>query len=181
MIKVGIFMADGCEEIEGLTVVDIVRRAKLEIETISITEKAEVTSSHQVTFKTDTTKAQAEFDSYDAIVLPGGMPGTLNLGADETVVKTIKRFAAEGKLVAAICAAPSVLGENHILEGKKATCHPGFEEKLLGAQWLEQPVVVDGNVITSRGMGTAIAFALELVRYFTDDATVEHIRQGLVY
>ena len=144
-------------------------------------EKAEVTSSHQVTFKTDTTKAQADFDSYDAIVLPGGMPGTLNLGADETVVKTIKRFAAEGKLVAAICAAPSVLGENHILEGKKATCHPGFEEKLLGAQWLEQPVVVDGNVITSRGMGTAIAFALELVRYFTDDATVEHIRQGLVY
>ncbi|MFQ7714876.1 MAG: DJ-1/PfpI family protein [Agathobacter rectalis] len=90
MIKVGIFMADGCEEIEGLTVVDIVRRAKLEIETISITEKAEVTSSHQVTFKTDTTKAQADFDSYDAIVLPGGMPGTLNLGADETVVKTIK-------------------------------------------------------------------------------------------
>ena len=160
MIKVGIFMADGCEEIEGLTVVDIVRRAKLEIETISITEKAEVTSSHQVTFKPDTTKAQADFDSYDAIVLPGGMPGTLNLGADETVVKTIKRFAAEGK---------------------KATCHPGFEEKLLGAQWLEQPVVVDGNVITSRGMGTAIAFALELVRYFTDDATVEHIRQGLVY
>ena len=198
MIKVGIFMADGCEEIEGLTVVDIVRRAKLEIETISITEKAEVTSSHQVTFKTDTTKAQADFDSYDAIVLPGGMPGTLNLGADETVVKTIKSFAAEGKLVAAICAAPSVLGENHIQIGrascrervqisvvavslKKATCHPGFEEKLLGAQWLEQPVVVDGNVITSRGMGTAIAFALELVRYFTDDATVEHIRQGLVY
>lgn len=78
-----------------------------------------MTSSHQVTFKTDTTKAQADFDSYDAIVLPGGMPGTLNLGADETVVKTIKSFAAEGKLVAAICAAPSVLGENHILEGKK--------------------------------------------------------------
>ena len=102
MSKVGIFMADGCEEIEGLTVVDIVRRAKLEIETISITEKAEVTSSHQVTFKTDTTKAQADFDSYDAIVLPGCMPGTLNLGADEIVVKTIKSFATEGKLVAAI-------------------------------------------------------------------------------
>ena len=181
MSKVGIFMADGCEEIEGLTVVDIVRRAKLEIETISITEKAEVTSSHQVTFKTDTTKAQADFDSYDAIVLPGGMPGTLNLGADEIVVKTIKSFATEGKLVAAICAAPSALGENHILEGKEATGHPGFEEKLLGAQWLEQPVVVDGNVITSRGMGTDIAFSLEIVRYFTDDATVEHIRQGLVY
>ena len=110
MIKVGIFMADGCEEIEGLTVVDIVRRAKLEIETISITEKAEVTSSHQVTFKTDTTKAQADFDSYDAIVLPGGMPGTLNIGEEETIIKTKKKIAAERKLVAAIRAAPSVLG-----------------------------------------------------------------------
>ena len=148
---------------------------------ISISEKEYELCSHHFTFMTDTTKAQSYFLSYDAIVLPGGMPGTLNLGADEIVVKTIKSFATEGKLVAAICAAPSVLGENHILEGKKATCHPGFEEKLLGAQWLEQPVVVDGNVITSRGMGTAIAFALEIVRYFTDDATVEHIRQGLVY
>jgi len=181
MSKIGIFMADGCEEIEGLTVVDIVRRAKMEIETISITDKAEVTSSHNVTFKTDTTKSQADYDSLDGIVLPGGMPGTLNLGADETVVATIKKFAAEGKLVAAICAAPSVLGENHILEGKKATCHPGFEDKLLGAEWLEQPVVVDGNVITSRGMGTAIPFALEIVRYFKDDEAVDHIRQGLVY
>lgn len=181
MSKIGIFMADGCEEIEGLTVVDIARRGGLDIETISITDKTEVTSSHKVTFMTDTTKAQADFDSYDAIVLPGGMPGTINLGADATVVDTIKKFAAEGKLVAAICAAPSVLGENHILEGKKATCHPGFEDNLLGATWIEQPVVVDGNVITSRGMGTAIAFALEIVRYFKDDEAVDHIRQGLVY
>ena len=170
MSKIGIFMADGCEEIEGLTVVDIVRRAGLDIETISINGKKNVTSSHKVTFETDTTKEEADYDSYDAIVLPGGMPGTLNLGADTTVTKTIREFAAKGKLVAAICAAPSVLGENHILEGKRATCHPGFEEKLLGAEWSEQPVVVDGNVITSRGMGTAIAFGLEIVRYFTDDA-----------
>ena len=181
MSKIGIFMADGCEEIEGLTVVDIARRGGLDIETIAITDKTEVTSSHKVTFMTDTTKAQADFDSYDAIVLPGGMPGTINLGADATVVDTIKKFAAEGKLVAAICAAPSVLGENHILEGKKATCHPGFEDNLLGATWIEQPVAVDGNVITSRGMGTAIAFALEIVRYFKDDEAVDHIRQGLVY
>ena len=94
MSKIGIFMADGCEEIEGLTVVDIVRRAGMEIETISITDKAEVTSSHKVTFKTDTTKADADFDSYDGIVLPGGMPGTLNLGADETVDRVIREFAA---------------------------------------------------------------------------------------
>ena len=109
------------------------------------------------------------------------MPGTLNLGADETVDRVIRKFADQGKLVCAICAAPSVLGLAGLLEGKKATCHPGFEEKLLGATCSEDEVVVDGNIITSRGMGTAIPFALEIVRYFTDDATVEKIKGGLVY
>lgn len=181
MSKLGIFMADGCEEIEGLTVVDMARRAGIEIEMISITGKKEVTSSHAVTFMADVTKENADYESYDGIVLPGGMPGTVHLGEDETVNQVIRDFAAQGKLVAAICAAPSVLGLAGILEGKKATCHPGFEEKLLGATWLEQPVVVDGNVITSRGMGTAIAFATEIIRYFTDDATVEKVHKGLIY
>ena len=181
MSKIGIFMADGCEEIEGLTVVDIVRRAKLEIDTISITGKKEVTSSHNVTFLTDTTAEKADFASYDGIVLPGGMPGTIHLGENETVDRVIKEFAAEGKLVAAICAAPSVLGQAGILEGKRATCHPGFEDKLLGANVEFEPVVRDGNVITSRGMGTAIPFALEIVRYFLDDEAVEHVKTGLAY
>ena len=174
-------MADGCEEIEGLTVVDIVRRAKMEIVMISITGKREVTSSHQVIFLTDALAAEVDYDTLDGIVLPGGMPGTLNLQADETVNKVIRQFAAEGKLVCAICAAPSVLGAADILEGKWATCHPGFEEKLTGAKVEEKEVVVDGNVITSRGMGTAIPFALEIVRYFADDETVEQVRKGLVY
>lgn len=181
MKKIGIFMADGCEEIEGLTVVDIVRRAKMEIVMISITGKREVTSSHQVTFLTDALAAEVDYDTLDGIVLPGGMPGTLNLQADETVNKVIRQFAAEGRLVCAICAAPSVLGAAGILEGKCATCHPGFEEKLTGARVEEKEVVVDGNVITSRGMGTAIPFALEIVRYFADDETVEQVRKGLVY
>lgn len=181
MKKIGIFMADGCEEIEGLTVVDIVRRAKMEIVMISITGKREVTSSHQVTFLTDALAAEVDYDTLDGIVLPGGMPGTLNLQADETVNKVIRQFAAEGRLVCAICAAPSVLGAAGILEGKCATCHPGFEEKLTGAKVEEKEVVVDGNVITSRGMGTAIPFALEIVRYFADDETVEQVRKGLVY
>lgn len=181
MKKIGIFMADGCEEIEGLTVVDIVRRAKMEIVMISITGKREVTSSHQVTFLTDALAAEVDYDTLDGIVLPGGMPGTLNLQADETVNKVIRQFATEGRLVCAICAAPSVLGAAGILEGKCATCHPGFEEKLTGAKVEENEVVVDGNVITSRGMGTAIPFALEIVRYFVDDETVEQVRKGLVY
>lgn len=181
MSKIGIFMADGCEEIEGLTVVDVVRRAGLEIETISIMGKREVTSSHKVTFLTDTTAEEADFNSLDGIVLPGGMPGTLNLGAHATVVKVIRAFAKEGKLVAAICAAPSVLGENGLLEGHHATCHPGFEDKLQGAITSEDNVVVDANFITSRGMGTAIDFAIEIVKYLDANADIAHIKKGLVY
>ncbi|MCM1283074.1 MAG: DJ-1/PfpI family protein [Muribaculaceae bacterium] len=181
MSKIGIFMAEGCEEIEGLTVVDIARRAGIETEMISIADNALVTGSHGIAFQADTTKRQADFGSYDGLVLPGGMPGTLKLGADDTVLAMIRSFASEGKLVAAICAAPGVLGQEGLLNGKKATCHPGFEEKLDGASFLAEPVVVDGNIITSRGMGTAVAFALEIVRYFLDDAAVEKLRTGLVY
>lgn len=181
MNKIGIFMADGCEEIEGLTVVDVVRRAKMEIVMISIADKKEVTSSHNVTFLADALASEVDYVQLDGIVLPGGMPGTLNLGADATVNQVIKEFAKAGKLVSAICAAPSVLGTAGLLEGKHATCHPGFEEKLIGAVTTEDEVVVDGNIITSRGMGTAIPFALEIVRYFKGDAAVEEIKKGLVY
>lgn len=181
MKKIGIFMADGCEEIEGLTVVDIVRRAKMEIVMISITGKREVTSSHQVTFLTDALAAEVDYDTLDGIVLPGGMPGTLNLQADETVNKVIRQFAAEGKLVCAICAAPSVLGAAGILEGKWATCHPGFEEKLTGAKVEEKEVVVDGNVITSRGMGTAIPFALSLVSQMVSEEKAQELAQSIIF
>lgn len=181
MRKIGIFMANGCEEIEGLTVVDIVRRAGLDITMISISGSREVTSSHNVTFLADAIKNDVDYNEFEGIILPGGMPGTLNLGADETVVQVIRQFARERKLVAAICAAPSILGQEHILEGKNATCHPGFEDKLLGAVWKKEPVVVDGNIITSRGMGTAIDFGLEIVRYFTDEGTVEKLKKDLVY
>ena len=181
MKKVGIFMADGCEEIEGLTVVDIVRRAKLEMTTISITDKKEVTSSHNVTFLTDALASEVDFDGFDAIVLPGGMPGTLNLGASDMVNKVIKKFAGEGKIVAAICAAPTIYGEMGLLEGKNATCYPGMEDKLLGANWQEQPVVVDGNFVTSRGVGTAIAFALTLVTILKDEETAKSLANSIVY
>ena len=181
MSRIGIFMANGCEEIEGLTVVDIARRAGIEIDTISITGADEVTSSHKVTFKTDTTKEEADFSQYDGIVLPGGMPGTTNLGADETVNKVIKEFAAQGKLVAAICAAPSVLGQAGLLEGKKATCFPGFEDKLTGAEFTEDKVAVAGNIITSRGMGTTIPFALEIVKYLIDEETADTVAGKIMW
>jgi 4-methyl-5(b-hydroxyethyl)-thiazole monophosphate biosynthesis len=109
------------------------------------------------------------------------MPGTLNLGANDYVQKVIAEFAASGKLVSAICAAPSVLGEAGLLQGKKATSYPGFEEKLLGAEVSFDPVVVDGNIITSRGMGTAIPFALEIVSYLLGEDKAEEIRKGIIY
>lgn len=181
MNKIGIFMADGCEEIEGLAVVDIARRAKLEIIMLSVTGKKEITGSHGIVFHADALAEKIDFEELDGIVLPGGMPGTLHLGESTIVNEVIKKFAADGKLVCAICAAPSVLGAAGILKGKCATCHPGFEEKLTGAKVSEQVVVTDENIITSRGMGTAIPFALEIVRYFSGDEAVEQVKKGLVY
>lgn len=181
MAKIGVFMADGCEEIEALTVVDIARRAGIETAMISISGNKEVTSSHKVTFKTDIPAEFMDYDMLDGIVLPGGMPGTKNLAANEYVQKVIADFAKAGKLVAAICAAPSVLGEAGLLEGKKATCYPGFEEKLLGATTSLESVVVDGNIITSRGMGTAIDFSLAIVAYLVDEEKAEKIREGIIY
>lgn len=180
MKKIGIFMADGCEEIEGLTVVDILRRAGIEIDMISIMDGRQVTGSHGISFSCDIMAEEADYAGYDGLVLPGGMPGTTNLGANGTVTTQIKEFARTGKLVAAICAAPSVLGDEGILQGKKATCYPGFEDRLTGAKTTTDRVVRDGNVITSRGMGTAIYFALAITEYLTDTKTAEDIRMGII-
>lgn len=182
MKKLGIFMAEGCEMIEGLAVVDVVRRTgEMEIITIAIGDIKEVTSSHNVTFLADALISDVNFDELDGIVLPGGMPGTLNLLANETVNAVVRKFAEEGKLVAAICAAPSVLGAAGILEGRHATCHPGFEEKLIGATCLEDAVVIDGHIVTSRGMGTAVDFGLAIVWLMLDDEAVEKVKKAIVY
>ena len=181
MSKIGIFMADGCEEIEGLTVVDIVRRAKMDITMISVNGKREVTSSHDVTFLADAVAEEVDYDAFDGIVLPGGMPGTLQLGDHERVNGIIREFAEQKKLVAAICAAPSVLGAAGILEGKTAVCHPGFEGELKGANVIYENVAVDENIITSRGMGTAFDFGLAIVSYFMDDEVVADVRTHMIY
>ena len=181
MSKLGIFMADGCEEIEGLTVVDLVRRAGIEIEMISVSGEKNVTGSHKIAFQTDVSKADADFASYDGIVLPGGMPGTTQLMEDETVNRVIKEFAQDGKLVAAICAAPSVLGNAGLLEGKTATCYPGVEGKLTGANFVTNSVAKDGNIITSRGLGTAIDFAAEIVAYLNGKIVADKLKTSIIY
>ncbi len=185
MKKLAIFMAPGCEEIEGLTVVDILRRAGMQIDMISITGEKAVTSSHKVTFMADLTLAEAleqgGLGDYDGVILPGGIPGTPNLAANDVVTGACKTFAAEGKLVAAICAAPSVLGACGLLEGKNATSYPGFGEQMPGCNYLTDDVVVDGNIITSRGMGTAIDFALAILAYFTDEPTAKEMADKVMY
>ena len=172
MSKVNVYLADGFEEVEGLTVVDLLRRAGIEIDMVSI-------MGRKIPVLAD--KLFEEQDDPDVIVLPGGMPGTLHLKAHEGLADLIRKADKEGKLLAAICAAPTIYGEMGLLEGKNATCYPGMEDKLLGANWQEQPVVVDGNFVTSRGVGTAIAFALTLVTILKDEETAKSLANSIVY
>lgn len=181
MANTMIFLATGFEEVEGLTVVGLLRRAKLEIQTVSITGDIMVTGSHGITVKADTLIEDVDFSTADAFVLPGGMPGTRNLQAHTLLNEELKKANEAGKLLCAICAAPLVLGANHILEGKNACCYPGFEKELLGANTNENPVTHDGNTITSRGLGTAIAFAAEIITTLCDKETADQVLESIIY
>ncbi|MCI8409317.1 MAG: DJ-1/PfpI family protein [Lachnospiraceae bacterium] len=181
MAKTLIFLATGFEEIEGLMVVDLLRRAKIDIQMVSITGDIMVTGSHGITVKADTLIEDVDFSKADALVLPGGMPGTRNLQAHNLLNEELKKANEAGKLLCAICAAPLVLGTNHILEGKKACCYPGFEDELLGAITNENPVTHDGNTITSRGLGTAIAFAAEIITTLCDKGTADQVLESIIY
>lgn len=181
MKKTGVFLADGLEEIEGLTVVDILRRAGIEVTTISVSGKKEVAGAHGITITADRLFEEVDFHGLDGIVLPGGMPGTLNLGNHPGVMEQVRAFAEDGRLVAAICAAPSVLGKAGILEGKKATSYPGFAQQMPGAVYCTEPVVQDANIITSRGMGTAIPFALALTAYFLGQEKADAVSASILF
>ena len=166
--KAAIFMADGCEEIEALTVVDILYRAGIPLTKVSISDSLSVTSSHEVTFLTDTTVSLLDFDEYDMLILPGGMPGTIHLDACQRLTEQVTAFAKAGKQIAAICAAPSVFARLGLLQGKKATCNPSKEGALKegGAILTYEQVTVTDNIITSQAMGTAIPFALAIVAHY---------------
>lgn len=181
MKKIGMMVAAGYEEVEMLTVVDLLRRAGMTCDIISVTRKKELTSSHNVTVLADLLFEEADFDSYDALVIPGGMPGTNNLAAHEGVCEQLKGANAAGKLIGAICAAPTVFGRLGLLEGKKAICYPGMEDQLTGASVTVESAVRDGNVITSRGMGTAIDFGLAIVAYFDGEKAAAQLAEKIVY
>ncbi len=181
MKKTAIFLAEGYEEIEALTVADICRRCGVEVKLVSVTEERWVRGSHHVNVEADMCFSQVDFQEYDMLVLPGGMPGTRNLEAHEGLMTQVDAFYAAGKYIAAICAAPSILGHRGILKGRKACCYPGFESHLEGAEVTKEPVEVSGNVITSRGMGTAIDFALAVAGVFCGREKAEEMAESLVY
>ena len=180
-MKLAILFADGCEEIEGLTVVDLARRAGIEIDGISIKEETRIRGSHKISFHADFCMSQVDWEDYDGIILPGGLPGTTNLGADGRVIQLVQDFASAGKLVAAICAAPSVLAKAGILSGKRATSNPGFADKMDDCDYLTDKVVRDGNIITSRAMGTAFAFGLAIVAYVRGEETARGLGEDVLY
>jgi len=181
MQKTAIFLADGFEEIEALTVVDLLRRAKIDITIVSIMESKSVYGSHEIAVEADTTFDDFDFDGVDMLILPGGQPGTKNLYACEPLKDKIKEFNAEGKMLAAICAAPTVYGKMGLLQGKKATCYPGCEVDLTGADFQTSSVVKDGNFITSRGMGTAIDFGLAIIEHFQGINAAKDMAERIVY
>lgn len=181
MSRLAVFFAQGYEEIEALTVIDICRRGGLEADMVSVTGEREVTSSHGITVQTDKKFEEADFAEYDMLVLPGGMPGTKNLEAHEGLMARVDDFYKNGKYIGAICAAPSILGHRGILEGKRACSYPSVEGHLQGAEVTAGPVEISGNVITSRGMGTAIDFGLAIVSVLCGEEKAEELAKGIVY
>lgn len=181
MPKTAIFLADGFEEIEALTVVDLLRRANIEISTVSIMGRKNVTGSHNITVEADALLEETDFDSLDMLILPGGMPGTTNLADCKALTDKIKEFDENDKMLCAICAAPTVFGKLGILKGKKACCFPGREDDLLGADVQTSSVIKDGHFITSRGMGTAIDFGLAIIEHYQGSDAATSMASKIVY
>lgn len=173
-----VFLADGFEETEALTTVDILRRAELDVVTVGVTGK-QVTGSHNITVIADIEAKDVTTDDMEAAVLPGGMPGTLNLEKSPIVKACVKYCFDNNLLICAICAAPSILGHMGILKGKKATCFPGFESELDAAEYTGDFAVDDGNVITGKGAGATILFALKAVEKLKDKQTASKIKAAL--
>lgn len=179
--KVYVFLADGFEEVEGLTAVDILRRAGAQVTTVSVTGVKTIHGAHGIDVNADQLFEETDFEEADMLVLPGGMPGTVSLAEHTGLGEVLAEFDEKNKFIAAICAAPSILGKYGMLEGRKATSHPSKEKELPGAVVVHEPVVTAGNIITSRGMGTSIDFSLELVRVLLDETAAEEVRQAIVY
>jgi protein deglycase len=163
-MKVCLHLADGFEEIEAISVVDVLRRAEFEVQTVSIMGRKEVVGAHQITVIADDLFENVDYNKLDMIILPGGGQGTKNMSEHPGLTAEVNKYFATGKWIAAICAAPTILGKLGLLEGKVATCYPGCEVQLTGASTSSiATTIVDGKIITSRGPGTSLEFALKIV------------------
>lgn len=181
MSRVVVMLADGFEEVEGLTVVDILRRGGIETITASVMGRLEIISSHDIQLKADTLIEEVRFEEIDMIVLPGGLKGKENLENCAPLMEKVDEFHAKGKYLAAICAAPTILGHRGILRGRKAACYGGMEDQLTGAEVSFDKVAVDGHVITSRGMGTSVAFGLRLLAVLKDEKSADEMAAKIMY
>ncbi len=179
MNKIAVFLAVGFEEIEAVTVIDILRRAGLEVDIISASGSDCVEGSHGMIISTDKLFYTVDYDVYDMLILPGGMPGTDNLNSHDGLKDLLIRFNEKAKLIAAICAAPLVLGELGILDGREAVCYPGFESRLKGAIISEKAVVRSKNIITGKAAAYASDFAFELLKDFIDEKEIKKLKDSM--
>jgi len=179
MAKVVIILADGFEELEAVAIIDVLRRAGIGIVSAGLHE-GPVSSARNIKVIPDTIIDTITSDDFDMLVLPGGMPGASNLNADERVGKLIRDFNGKGKMMGAICAAPYVLANAGILDGKRVTSYPSFKDRLGAAIYEEKTVVEDGNILTSRGPGTALCFALAIVEKFAGKEKAQQIKEAML-
>lgn len=176
---IAVLLADGFEEIEALTPVDMLRRAGLDVTTVGITSKVAV-GSHGIAVVCDKTPDEVDLSTVSTVIFPGGMPGSLNLDASHFTDKIIEAVLSRGGRIAAICAAPLVLGRRGLLEGKRATCYPGFENELRGAIATGESVVTDGNITTAKGMGVALDFSKELITLLVSKEKAEELSSAVM-
>lgn len=179
MKKVIVFLAEGFEEIEAVSIIDILRRAEITVTTVSVSTEKTVKGAHSIKIEADELFDNVDFKSYDMIVLPGGMPGAKNLNEHEGVKSQLMTFAKE-KQIGAICAAPMVLGGLGLLKGRRATCYPGFEPELIEAITTGEPVTIDGNITTGKGPAYAIKFTLQLIETLAGKAARDEVANGLL-
>lgn len=176
---INILFADGFEEVEALTVVDMLRRAQIKVDMISLNEDVFVTGSHNITVKCD--KLLKDAVVLDGVVLPGGIPGVPNIESNKNAIQFVIQHFNENKLVAAICAAPTLLGRAGILSNSKAVCYPDMMDSLVCKEKGNERVVADKNVITSQSAGTAMEFAFEIIKYLKDEKTAENVKKSIYY
>lgn len=178
-MKAYIFLADGFEEIEAITPIDLLRRANIEITSISISNSKTVVGAHNISIEADSLFSDLNFENAELLILPGGMPGTKNLDEHAGLKKILEQQVIQGKLIAAICAAPSILGKMNLLKDKEATCYPGFENQLIGASLSESKVIQSGAIITAMGAGVAIEFSLKIIENLKGKAVADQIANSI--